>query len=110
MPWERTVALASGGVAIAAAVGGIVYGGLAFARKSSAEGVCPGPVVCATPEGVQRWNDAQTAANTSTVLFFAAGLAALGAVVFWLVPTEQSTRAMQVGLGPGAFQLQGTFQ
>jgi hypothetical protein len=110
MPWERTVALVSGGVAIAAAIGGAVYGGLTFSRKSSAESVCPGPTVCATPEGVQRWNDASSAANTSTVLFFAAGLAALGAVVFWVVPTEQSSRAVQVGLGPGAIQLRGAFQ
>jgi hypothetical protein len=110
MPWERTVAIVSGGVAIAAVVGGTVYGALAFSRKSSAQSVCPGTTTCPTQDGVNRWNSADSAANTSTVLFIAAAFLALEAAVFWITPTEGDTRAPQVGLGPGAVQLRGTFR
>jgi len=105
---HKTAALVGAGVAAAGIVTGTIYGVLAISRKNDAEGVCPGSSVCATPEGVSKWNSAQSAANVSTLMFVVAGLGALEAAIFWFTPSGNATArgtSTQVGIGPGMLQL-----
>jgi hypothetical protein len=107
--WEKTTALIGAGVAVVSVGVGTVYGVLALSKKSTAQGVCPGSTVCPTQQGVNDWSSAQSAATVSSFMFALASLAALEAAVFWFAPGMSSPTQTQVGLGPGALQVKGSW-
>jgi hypothetical protein len=104
----KVVALVGAGVAVVGLGAGTAYGVTAISRKNDAEKICPGSSVCATQEGVSKWSSAASAANVSTLLFAVAGLGALEAAVFWLMPSSNGTGA-QVGIGPGVLQVRAAW-
>jgi hypothetical protein len=109
LSWEKIVAIASGGIAVAGAGVGSVFGALAISRKSTAQTVCPGTTVCYTQDGVNRWSTADSAANVSTLMFAIASLAALEAAVFWFVPDMGRAPSPTVAVGPGGLQVKAAW-
>jgi hypothetical protein len=106
----RTLALVLGGVGVAATGVGVAYGLIANSRKDDANQLCPMPQ-CLTQKGVDRWNEAGSAASIATGAFVigAAGIAS-GAFI-WLrdKPAGDTASGPQISLGPRGFQLQGSW-
>lgn len=109
---QRTAALVVGGLGVVGAVVGGVYGGMAMARKSDAEAVCPDSE-CDSGKGSSLWHDAKTAGNVSTIAFAVGGVALATGAVLWFTagPRSSGSETVQpsVGLGLGTVQLKGSF-
>jgi hypothetical protein len=84
---------------------GAAFGALALSQKGTAQGICPGST-CATSAGSDDWSKAKTSGTVSTVGFIVGGVGLAAGAVLWL--TAPRTTA-QVGLGPGALHLRGSF-
>jgi sorbitol-specific phosphotransferase system component IIA len=98
-----------GGVGIA--IGGVL-GALAISRKSEAKAHCPG-AVCLNQADSQRWNDAYSAGNASTIAFAIGGAALTTGLVLWFTaPPRGVTRTQErtsFEIGPGVVQVKGHF-
>jgi hypothetical protein len=102
---QRTFALVAGGVGVAGAVVGAVFGLQAMSKKDEADAACPS-VRCSDAAAVQTSQDALTAGTISTIGFVVAGVGLAGGTVLWLTAPKTTT---QVGLGPGLVQMRGTW-
>ena len=61
-------------------------------------------------DGVKLWNDAISAGNIATVAFVVGAVGIAGGAVLWFTGgRESSGGTTQVGLGPGTFELRGTW-
>lgn len=104
---ERIAAVAIAGVAaVGLGVGG-AFGGVALARKSHAQELCP-RTTCDTQEGSQAWHRASTAATTSTVFLIVGGVGLAVATTLWFEPFGSGR--VQVGVGAGSLELKGAFE
>lgn len=106
---RRTLAALLAGVGAVGIATGAVAGVLALTSRSEADQLCPrglGAIRCTTQEGVDRWNDAATAGDVSTVAFVAGGVALIGAgAVWWLGPRQVTS----VAVSPSGLRLSGRF-
>jgi hypothetical protein len=102
---QRTLALVAGGVGVAGAVVGTVFGLQAMSKKDEADAACPS-VRCSDANAVQASQDALTAGTVSTIGFVVAGVGLAGGAVLWLTAPKTTT---QIGLGPGLVQMRGTW-
>jgi hypothetical protein len=105
----RTLALVLGGVGVAATGVGVAYGLIAKSRKDDANQLCPMPQ-CPNQKGVDRWNDAGTAASIATGAFVIGAAGIASGVFIWLrdKPAD-SASGPQISLGPRGLQLQGSW-
>jgi hypothetical protein len=108
MSAQRVLALVAGGIGVVGLGIGTAFGVMAISKKSDAESACPG-TPCATQTGSNRWSDAASTGNVSTVGFIVGGVGIAGGLVLWLTAKPSSDRALsaQVGLGVGAIQVRG---
>lgn len=102
----KTAAFIGLGVAAVAFGFSAVYGVDAISKRNDARSVCPG-ATCATQQGVDRWNDAETSAGISTLSFLIGCAGVIEAAVFWFTPAPASSTSTQVGVGPGGIRLSG---
>jgi hypothetical protein len=109
MSTQKILALVAGGVGVVGLGIGTAFGVVALSQKSSAQTACPGSA-CTTTAGSNDWSSAASAGNVSTIALIvgAAGVAG-GAVLWFTAPRASGGASAQVGLGPGAVQVRGTF-
>lgn len=107
---QRTIGLVVGGAGVAALAAGGVFFALAASAKSAYEQDCGShigaPAGFCNAQGVSGQSDASTKATVSTVLVIGGALAAAGgAILFFTAPRD----AAQLGIGPGAVVVRGSF-
>jgi serine/threonine-protein kinase len=86
---------------------GTIFGLQAMSKKNDAQSECPNK--CATADGVAKWNDAASAGTVSTVGFIIGAVGLAGGAVLWFTAPSGDASKTQVGLGPGGFQLKGSW-
>jgi hypothetical protein len=89
---RRRWIFAAGGVALAGGIVAGVAGGLALAKKSTAESDCTSQgsqAVCASQQGVDAGNAARGLANAETVALAVAGVGVVAALVLWLTEPHE---------------------
>jgi hypothetical protein len=105
---SRTLALALGGVGVAATGLGVAYSLIAMSRRETANNLCP-TTQCTGQDGLDAWSSANTAGNIATGAFIvgAAGLAS--GLVIWLraKPAADTAPGAQISLGPAGLQVGG---
>jgi hypothetical protein len=105
---QKVLALVAGGIGIAGLGVGAAFGVMALSKKSDAQSVCPDQ--CATADGVNKWSDATSTGNISTIALIAGGAVVAGAAVLWLTaPSSVGAASTRVGLGPGGVQMRGVW-
>jgi hypothetical protein len=106
----RTLALVLGGVGVAATGVGVAYGLIAMSRRDDANNICPNPQ-CADQKGVDRWNQAGSAASIATGAFVVGADGIASGVFIWLrdKPAADTAAGPQISLGPRGLQLQGSW-
>jgi len=89
---QRTIGLVALGVGIAGIAAGSIFGAIALGKSSSAKTLCPasGPI-CASQQGVQDNNDANSAATISTVALAAGGAAVVTGAILFLAAPKRAT-------------------
>ena len=87
--WQKTGAIAAGGLALVGLGIGSYFGLHARSQWSDAQAQCPGNVC--SPSGYQGWDDAHGNARVGTALFISAGVLAVGGVVLWLTAPSSSS-------------------
>lgn len=98
---QRTWALVAGGVGVAGAVVGTLFGLQARSKNADASDHCRAdrPTLC-DAQGVSLGDDAKRAATTSTLAFAVGGVALAGGVALWL--TAPTSRGAALALAPTA--------
>ncbi len=106
---QRVLALVAGGAGVVGIGVGTAFGLMAASKKSSAERACPyNP--CDTKDGVMAWSDAGSTGNISTAAFIVGGVGVVGAALLWFsAPHSSAGASAQVGVGPGALEVKGTW-
>jgi hypothetical protein len=87
---QRIAALSAGGAGVVSLAVGSIFGGVAMAANSSAKSICPQPNPCVDQAAANKWSDATSAGNVSTVGFVAGGVLLGAAAALWF--TAPSTR------------------
>jgi hypothetical protein len=106
---QKVVALTAAGVGVIGLGVGTALGILAISKKSDAQTACP-ESQCTTQDGVNKWSQAGSTGNISTIGFIVGGVALAGAAVLWFTaPSSNGAASTQVGVGPGSIQLKGTW-
>jgi hypothetical protein len=106
---QQILALVAGGVGIVGLGLGTALGLMAISKKNDAQSACPSSP-CSTEDGSNKWSDAASAGNVSTVGFIVAGVGVAGAAVLWFTaPSASGEASTQVGLGPGVLRVNGTW-
>jgi len=104
---QRILAIVAGGVGVVGLGIGTVVGVVALSQKSDAQNACPGSQ-CTTQDGVNKWSDAASTGNFSTIALIIGGVGVAGAAVLWFTAPSVGS-STQVGFGPGTVQLRGTW-
>jgi hypothetical protein len=106
---QKILAIVAAGAGVVGVGVGSVFGLMTLSKKSDAQAVCPS--LCATDEGVSKWNDAKSAATVSTVAFVVGAVGLAGGAALWFTArSEASTgQSAQLGIGPGTIELKGAF-
>jgi hypothetical protein len=108
MGTQKVLALVAAGIGVVGVGIGSAFGLIAMSKKSDAQTSCPNQ--CATPDGVNKWKDAGSAADVSTIGFIVGGVGLGGAAVLWFTaPGGGGGGGTQVGLGVGSIRIQGTW-
>lgn len=108
---QRTGGLVLAGLGVVGIGVGSYFGLRALSKENAAEDSCSGNR-CSAPEGVDRTNEALSAARISNVAFIAGGAALAGGVVLYLTaPKRQDVARVEVipTLGGAQLQLGGNF-
>jgi hypothetical protein len=90
MKWA---ALGVGGAGVVGVGIGAVFGVVAIGKRSDLDATCPGYPHCAEsqrPDVQQKYDDAKTAATTSTICFVAGGALVATGVVLWLLSPDKA--------------------
>jgi hypothetical protein len=90
---QRVLGFVAGGVGLASAIVGAVFGGRAISLDSDADDLCGNEEgSCASTEGYDAWEDAKVSATLSNVFIgVGAGLVAVGAVLLITAPSGEET-------------------
>jgi hypothetical protein len=105
---QKILAIVAGGVGVIGLGVGTIFGAIALSQKSAAQSACPGSQ-CLTQDGSNKWSDAASKGNVSTIGFIIGGVGVAGAAVLWFTAPSSSGSSTQVGFGPGALQVKGTW-
>jgi len=105
---QKILALVAGGVGVVGLGIGTAFGVMAMSQKSDAQSACPGSQ-CATQDGLNKWNNAGSTGNVSTIGFVIGGVGIAGAAVLWFTAPSSGGSSTQVGFGPGVLRVKGTF-
>lgn len=103
---QKSLAIVAGGVGLVALGVGTAFGVVAMSQKSAAQSACP-TNPCGTQDGVNRWNNAGSTGNVSTIGFIIGALGVGGAAILWL--TAPAPVSAQLGVGPGLLQVKGAW-
>jgi hypothetical protein len=104
----KIAAIAAAGVGVVGIGVGTAFGLIAISKKNDADTVCPGQ--CATQAGVDKWNDAKSAAQISDIAFVVGGVGlAAGAILWFAIKSPSDDAGPHVGIGPGHLELRGTW-
>jgi hypothetical protein len=106
---QRVLALVAGGVGVVGLGIGAVLGLAASSKKSDAQRACPD--VCATEDGVSKWNSAISTAQAADVMFVVGGVGLAGGAVLWFTAKRPAVGppSAQVGFGLGSLHVKGAF-
>jgi hypothetical protein len=110
----KTIGLVAGGVGVAGLIAGGVFGAMALAKNSDANGghcggSLGGPNQC-DAQGVSLRSDAVTFGNISTIGLIAGGVLAAGGATMWiLAPSARVQVTPSVGAGGAQLSLGGRF-
>jgi hypothetical protein len=104
---QRVLALIAGGLGVVGLGIGTVFGVMALSARSDANNVCPDQ--CASQDGANKWSDATSKGNVSTVALVAGGVGVAAAAVLWFTAPSAGESRTQVGLGPGGVQVRGAW-
>jgi hypothetical protein len=104
---QEILAIVAGGVGVVGLGIGTVTGAIALSKKSDAQNACPGSQ-CTTQDGVNKWGDAASTGNVSTVALIIGGVGVAGAAVLWFTAPSGGS-STQLGFGPGVVQVKGTW-
>jgi hypothetical protein len=104
---QKVLALVAGGLGVVGIGVGSAFGLVAMSKKNDAKSVCPD--ACATQDGVNKWSDAKSAGNLSTIGFVAGGVLLAGGVVLWLTAPSGEATGPRVGLAPGGVLVKGAW-
>jgi hypothetical protein len=106
---QKILGIVAAGVGVVGLGIGTAFGVMAISQKSDAQTLCPSNP-CSTQAGVNKWSDAGSTGNISTIGFIVGGVALAGGAVLWFTAQRSSSGATtQVGFGPGALQVRGTW-
>ncbi|HEY1548954.1 MAG TPA: hypothetical protein VGG28_14115, partial [Kofleriaceae bacterium] len=107
---QRDIAIGVAGVAVAAAVVGIVLGNSAKSDQNKAYATCPSPnAPCAAADAANALiSTGHTRAFEADAAFGAAGIAAIVAVTLWLTGAPHE-RAVEVAIDPHGVSVMGRF-
>lgn len=106
---QKILALVVGGIGVVGLGVGTAAGVLALSQKSDAQGLCPS-TSCPTQAGVNKWSDAASTGNVSTIGLIVGGVTLAGGAVLWFTgPSSSRGSTTQVGFGPGFLQVRGTW-
>lgn len=106
---QKILALIAGGIGVVGLGVGTAFGVAAMTKKSDAESVCASDP-CGTQAGANKWSDAGSAGNISTIAFIVGGVGVVGGAVLWFTaPRTSGGPSTQVGVGTGVLQLKGTW-
>ncbi len=105
---QKIFAIVAGGVGFVGLGIGSAFGLIAMSKKIDAESACPDSL-CTNQDGSNRWRDAASAGNLATVGFIVGSVGIAAAAVLWITVPSSSGSRTQVGCGPGALQMKGTW-
>jgi hypothetical protein len=105
MGTQKVLALVAGGIGVVGLGVGTVFGIMALSKKSDAQNACSN--ACPTQDGVNKWSDATSTGNISTIALIVGGVGVVGGAVLWFTAPSGSSSTPQVGVGPGGLQLRG---
>ncbi len=105
---QKIFAIVAGGVGVVGLGIGSAFGLIAMSKKIDAESACPDSL-CTNQDGSNRWRDAASAGNLATVGFIVGSVGIAAAAVLWITVPSSSGSRTQVGCGPGALQMKGTW-
>ncbi len=109
MGTQKILAIVAGGVGVVGLGLGAVFGVMAIGKKNDAQSACPG-ASCPDQASSDKWSDAGSTGNISTIGFIVGGVGLAGAAALWFTaPSTASGPSAQVGLGLGAVQVKGTW-
>jgi hypothetical protein len=100
---QRVLALVTGGLGVVGLGIGTAFGVMALSKKNDANSACPNQ--CTSQDGANKWSDATSKGNASTVAFVAGGAAVAAAAVLWFTAPNAVGSRTQVGLGPGRVEV-----
>jgi hypothetical protein len=108
---QRYVGLGIGAAGIVGGVVGAIFGGKAAGKNSDSLPHClPNDITHCDATGIALRNDAFSAAEVSTILFIASGVAvAAGTITFLTAPSGTAKIQPVVGAGFGGLTLRGTW-
>lgn len=105
---QKILSIVVGSVGVVGLGVGAVLGAVALSQKSAAQSACPGHE-CLTRDGANKWSEAVSTGNVSTVAFIIGGVGVAGAAVLWFTAPSSNGSSTQVGFGPGVLQVKGTW-
>lgn len=104
---QQVLAIVAAGIGVVGLGAGSAFGLMTLSKRNDAQSQCPGQ--CTTESGVSAWSSAATAGNVSTAAFTVGGVGLAGAALLWWTAPRSSAGAPQVGVGPGTFQVKGSW-
>jgi hypothetical protein len=107
MGTQKILAIVAGGIGVVGLGVGTAFGIMALSKKSDAQNACPNN--CATQDGVNKWSDAASTGNISTIGLIVGGVGIAGGAVLWFTAPSASSSSPQVGVGLGGLQVKGTW-
>ena len=110
---QRILAIVAAGVGAIGLGVGIGYGLDSKSKHDQANRVCSG-ATCSDSNGVTLWKEAVSAGNVSTAAFIVGGVGLAASAALWFTakpgsPQPGERGSTQVGFGPGALHLRGTW-
>jgi hypothetical protein len=109
---QRTAAWIVGGVGVAGAIVGSVFGVISIVKHNESDEYCQEDNTCDDVRGVEAMDAARAAGDISTVAFVVGGVALAAATVLLITAPEERDGAetsASLGIGPGSVTLRGVF-
>jgi hypothetical protein len=105
---QKILALTAAGIGLVGLGIGTAYGLKSIAKHDEASQACPHD--CSDQNGVELWNEAQTAGDIATVGFVVGAAGLVGGAVLWFTakPESSSTKA-QLAIGPRVVVVRGSW-
>jgi len=105
---QKTIGYITTGVGVVGLLAGTAFGLTAMSAKSDRDARCTGNNLC-DQEGVDKDQDARSAATVSTIGFIAGGVLTAGGLVLIFTAPKKKAPTSSVGIGPRGVFVGGTF-